>query len=92
MIKSLWISKTGMDAQQTQLDVVANNLANVSTTGYKASRVTFQDAYYQTLRPGTSARDDVGGTAPVQVGTGVTVAAVSVLTDQGAVQRTGQPL
>ena len=55
MMRSLWIAKTGLDAQQTQLDVVSNNLANVSTNGFKRSRAVFEDLLYQTLRqPGRS--------------------------------------
>ena len=50
MIRSLWISKTGLDAQQTQLDVISNNLANVATNGFKRSRAVFEDLLYQTLR------------------------------------------
>ena len=50
MIRSLWIAKTGLDAQQTQLDVVSNNLANVGTTGFKRSRAVFEDLMYQNLR------------------------------------------
>ena len=50
MIRSLSIAKTGLDAQQTQLDVVANNLANVGTTGFKRSRAVFEDLMYQNLR------------------------------------------
>ena len=54
MIRSLWISKTGLDAQQFQLDVIANNLANVNTTGFKKSRVEFEDLVYQQIKaPGT---------------------------------------
>jgi len=50
MIRSLWISKTGLEAQQTQMDVISNNLANVSTTGFKRSRAVFEDLLYQNLR------------------------------------------
>ena len=50
MIRSLWIAKTGLDAQQTQLDVISNNLANVSTNGFKRARAVFEDLLYQTLR------------------------------------------
>ncbi|MGR5342364.1 flagellar hook-basal body complex protein, partial [Vibrio astriarenae] len=50
MIRSLWISKTGMDAQQSQLDVISNNLANVNTTGFKRSRAVFEDLLYQNVR------------------------------------------
>ena len=50
MINSLWISKTGMEAQQMQLDVISNNLANVSTNGFKKSHAVFEDLMYQNLR------------------------------------------
>ena len=50
MIRSLWIAKTGLDAQQTNIDVISNNLANVSTNGYKRARPVFEDLLYQTLR------------------------------------------
>ena len=50
MIRSLWIAKTGLDAQQTQMDVISHNLANVSTTGYKRSQAVFEDLMYQNLR------------------------------------------
>ncbi len=50
MINSLWIAKTGMEAQQTQLDVISHNLANVSTTGYKRANAVFEDLIYQNLR------------------------------------------
>ncbi|MEF9944518.1 MAG: flagellar basal body protein, partial [Burkholderiaceae bacterium] len=51
MIRSLWIAKTGMDAQQMQLDTISNNLANVSTTAYKRGKVQFEDMLYVNLRP-----------------------------------------
>ena len=47
MLSSLWIAKTGLNAQQTQMDVISNNIANASTTGFKSSRATFQDLIYQ---------------------------------------------
>ncbi len=50
MIRSLWIARTGLDAQQTSLDVIANNLANVSTNGFKRARAVFEDLLYQTIR------------------------------------------
>ena len=50
MINSLWIAKTGMSAQQTQLDVISHNLANVSTTGFKRNNAVFEDLIYQNLR------------------------------------------
>ncbi len=71
MMRSLWISKTGLDAQQTSLDTIANNLANVSTTAYKKVRPIFEDLMYQTLRaPGL---DDESGQiigSGLQSGTG----------------------
>ncbi len=55
MIPSLWIAKTGLDAQQTNMDVIANNTANVSTNGFKRQRAVFEDLLYQTMRqPGRS--------------------------------------
>ncbi|MBN8979622.1 MAG: flagellar basal-body rod protein FlgG, partial [Rhizobiales bacterium] len=55
MIRSLWIAKTGLETQQTSMDVISNNLANVNTTGFKRSRAVFEDLMYQTLRqPGAS--------------------------------------
>src|SRR5213083_3078739 len=50
MMRSLWISKTGMEAQQTQLDTISNNLANASTNGYKRAHAVFEDLMYQNLR------------------------------------------
>ena len=50
MIRSLWTARTGLDAQQTSLDVISNNLANVSTNGYKRQRAIFEDLLYQTIR------------------------------------------
>ena len=50
MIKSLWTAKTGLESQQTKLDVISNNLANVSTNGFKRSRPVFEDLLYQNMR------------------------------------------
>lgn len=72
MIRSLWISKTGLDAQQTQLDVVSNNLANVGTTGFKRARVQFEDLLYQTVRQaGANTSQQTQLPTGLQVGTGV---------------------
>ena len=71
MIRSLSIAKTGMDAQQTQLDVVANNLANVGTTGFKRSRAVFEDLMYQNLRQsGGQTSDQTRMPSGLQLGTG----------------------
>ncbi|MFM2054470.1 MAG: flagellar basal-body rod protein FlgG [Pseudomonadota bacterium] len=93
MMRALWISKTGMEAQQTQLDVVSHNLANVATHGYKKSRAVFEDLMYQTLRQGGAPAADAS-TLPVgsQVGLGVRTAATARDFGQGNLQQTGQSL
>ena len=58
MMRSLWISKTGMEAQQMQLDTISNNLANVSTNGYKRSHAVFEDLMYQNLRQAGAASSE----------------------------------
>jgi len=89
MIRSLWISKTGLDAQQTQMDVVANNLANVSTTGFKRSRAVFEDLLYQTLRqPGAQSSQQTQLPSGLQVGTGVKPVATERIFTQGNLQQT----
>ena len=71
MIRSLWTSATGMQAQALNLDVISNNLANVSTAGFKKSRAEFQDLLYETLRPaGTSSSQDTEVPAGIQLGHG----------------------
>jgi flagellar basal-body rod protein FlgG len=90
MIRSLWISKTGLDAQQTNLDVIANNLANVSTTGFKRSRAVFEDLLYQTLRqPGSQSSQQTQVPTGLQVGTGVRPVATERIFTQGNLQQTG---
>lgn len=74
MMKSLWIAKTGLDAQQSQLDVVSNNLANTSTAGFKRSRAVFEDLMYQTMRqPGAQIDDDTKIPSGLQIGTGAKI-------------------
>jgi flagellar basal-body rod protein FlgG len=93
MIRSLWISKTGLDAQQTQLDVIANNLANVSTNGFKRSRAVFEDLLYQTIRqPGAASSQQDSLPVGLQVGTGVRPVATARLFTQGNLQQTGNSL
>jgi len=93
MIRSLWISKTGLDAQQTQMDVVANNLANVSTTGFKRSRAVFEDLLYQNLRqPGAQSSQQTQIPSGLQVGTGVRPVAAERIHTQGNLQQTGNKL
>jgi len=90
MIRSLWISKTGLDAQQQQLDVVANNLANVGTTGFKRARVAFEDLLYQTARQaGANSTQDTTLPTGLQFGTGVRSTATPRMFTQGNLQNTG---
>ncbi|MBK8438949.1 MAG: flagellar basal-body rod protein FlgG [Rhodobacter sp.] len=93
-MKALHIAATGMSAQQMKVDVVSNNLANMSTTGYNARRADFADLHYQQLaRPGTvSAADGTMLPTGVQVGLGVRPAAVSVVLAQGSLSATGGDL
>ena len=89
MIRSLWIARTGLDAQQTQLDVTSNNLANVSTNGFKRARAVFEDLLYQTLRqPGASSSAQTQIPAGLQLGTGVRPVATARLFTQGNLQKT----
>lgn len=90
MIRSLWISKTGLDAQQTQMDVIANNLANVSTSGFKRSRAVFEDLLYQNIRqPGAQSSQQTQLPSGLQLGTGVRPVATERIFTQGNLQQTG---
>lgn len=89
MIRSLWISKTGLEAQQTKLDVIANNLANVSTNGFKRSRAVFEDLLYQTIRqPGAQSSQQTQLPSGLQIGTGVKPVATETIFTQGVPQHT----
>jgi flagellar basal-body rod protein FlgG len=93
MIRSLWIAKTGLDAQQTQLDVTSNNLANVSTNGFKRSRAVFEDLLYQTLRqPGAQSSQQTTIPSGLMLGTGVRPIATEHIFTQGSLQSTGNAL
>ncbi|WP_025916173.1 flagellar basal-body rod protein FlgG [Herminiimonas sp. CN] len=84
MIRSLSIAKTGLDAQQTQLDVISNNLANVGTTGFKRSRAVFEDLMYQNLRQvGGQTSDQTRLPSGLQIGTGVRIVATERIHTQG---------
>src|SRR3954447_9245912 len=86
MPDALWAAATGMLAQQTSMDAIANNLSNVNTNGYKRSRTAFQDLLYTQLSPREAARQGS------QVGAGTRVAGVQTQLEQGAMQQTDQPL
>lgn len=90
MMRAMFSAISGLRAQQTMLDVTANNLANVNTLGFKASSTTFQDALSQTQRGGAPANaGGYGGANAAQVGLGVTVGAISNRMGGGAMQTTG---
>ncbi len=93
MIRSLWTARTGLEAQQTQLDVISNNLANVSTNGFKRSRAVFEDLLYQTLRqPGAQSTQQTQISSGLQIGSGVRPVATERIHTQGSLQQTGNAL
>ncbi len=93
MLRSLQIARTGLDAQQTQLDVVSNNLANVSTIGYKKTRAVFEDLLYQTIRqPGAQSSQQTQLPSGFQLGVGVRTVATEKLFSQGSLTQTNNPL
>jgi flagellar basal-body rod protein FlgG len=90
MIRSLWTAATGMDAKQTCLDITANNLANLSTTGFKKSRAEFQDLMYQVSKK-TGTETSMGNKLPIgiEIGMGSKLAAVQKMFTQGDYVQTG---
>ena len=93
MINSLWISKTGMEAQQTQLDVISHNLANVSTNGYKRATAVFEDLMYQNMRQvGANSTEQAQLPTGLQLGLGVRTVATSRSFTQGSMQQTSNQL
>jgi len=93
-MRALDIAGTGMQAQQTNVEVISNNIANMSTTGYKRQRAEFQDLIYQNLRRVGSNSSDNGTVVPAgaQIGLGVKTAAIYRITEQGALQQTANNL
>jgi len=92
MMRSLWTAATGMIAQQFHIDTVANNLANVNTTGFKKNRADFEDLLYHTLKvAGTPATNVTVVPTGIEVGHGVKVAATQKLHQQGSLQHTENP-
>ncbi|AXK71291.1 flagellar basal-body rod protein FlgG [Lysobacter sp. TY2-98] len=93
MTQALWIAKTGLDAQQTRMSVISNNLANVNTTGFKRDRANFEDLLYQTVRqPGGSTSEQTQLPSGLQIGTGVRVASTAKSFAQGNLSNTGNAL
>ena len=91
--QAMWISKTGLEAQQTRMAVISNNLANVNTTGFKKSRAIFEDLLYQNVRQvGAQSSQDTELPTGLQIGTGVRTVATEKSHTQGTIQQTGQSL
>jgi flagellar basal-body rod protein FlgG len=93
MNTALWAAKTGLDAQQTQMAVTANNLANVNTTGFKKGRAVFEDLMYQNLtQVGASTTQNTEAASGLSIGTGVRVVATEKVYTQGSFNQTGNAM
>ncbi|MCB1867460.1 MAG: flagellar basal-body rod protein FlgG, partial [Gammaproteobacteria bacterium] len=93
MYPALWIAKTGLDAQQTRMSVISNNLANVNTTGFKRDRASFEDLIYQNVRQvGASSSQDTELPSGLNLGTGVRTVATQKLHTQGNLVQTNNNL
>jgi flagellar basal-body rod protein FlgG len=91
--RSLWVAKTGLDAQQTRMSVISNNLANVNTTGFKKSRPVFEDLLYQNVRQsGALTSQNTELPSGLSLGTGVKTVATEKLHTQGNIQQTGNSM
>ncbi|MGI6693321.1 MAG: flagellar hook protein FlgE [Limnochordia bacterium] len=89
MMRSMFAGVSGLKTHQVRMDVIGNNIANVNTAGYKASRATFQEMLTQTMRGASAPTDARGGTNPLQVGLGVQLGSIDVRHTQGNTQSTG---
>ncbi len=93
MIRALWTSASGMQAQQTNLDVISNNIANVNTTGFKSSRANFEDLIYQDIKdPGVLSSNESRVPTGIQIGLGTKLSDVSKVFSQGSLIKTDRPL
>lgn len=92
MMRALWTASSGMQAQQMNVDVISNNLANVNTTGYKKSTLEFKDLLYENINKPGIAQDGSGKPVGLQIGLGVRPIATQKYFTTGSVQQTGNPL
>ncbi len=90
MMRSLFTGVSGLKQEQTRMDVLSNNIANVNTTGFKRGRALFQDLFSQTIRHAQQSFGNYGGLNPMQVGLGVRLATIDTLMEQGALESTGK--
>jgi len=86
----MYAGVSGLKAHQQQMDVIGNNIANVNTTGFKGSRVTFKEMLSQTINGASSPQGDRGGTNPKQIGLGVQLGSIDKNMGQGSLQSTGK--
>lgn len=92
MMRSMYSGVSGLRIHQTKMDVIGNNIANVNTAGFKASRVTFSEVFSQTVQGASGASENAGGTNPMQIGLGSSVSSIDINMTEGAAQRTDNPL
>ncbi|MGI6751279.1 MAG: flagellar hook-basal body complex protein [Anaerovoracaceae bacterium] len=92
MLGSMFSAVAGLSSHQTKMNVIGNNISNVNTYGFKASRVTFSDVFYQTLNPASAPSNTAGGTNPTQLGYGVKVNSIDVLNTRSGSASTGRGL
>lgn len=90
MMRALFAGVSGLRNHQTWMDVIGNNIANVNTVAFKASRVTFKEAFAQLVQGAAQPTSNVGGTNPIQIGAGVNLGSIDQLFTQGSLQSTGQ--
>ena len=90
MLRSLYSSISGLRNHQLRMDILANNIANENTTGFKAERVTFEEAMAQLLKGSSRPPGNSGGTNPLQIGLGMSVGSIDTILTQGNLQATGQ--
>lgn len=89
MMRSLFAGVSGLKSHQVKMDVLGNNIANVNTTGFKASRVSFAEMFSQTLRGASAPSDERGGTSAQQIGLGTMISSIDIIQGQGNLQSTG---
>jgi len=92
MIRSMFSAVSGLKSHQTMMDVIGNNIANVNTAGFKASRVRFADLYYQTISAASGPSATTGGSNPTQIGYGTKVSSIDVLNTRSGMQQTSRAL
>lgn len=92
MVRSMYAGVAGMRAHQTRMDAIGNNISNVNTYGFKSSRATFRDSYYQAMRGAAAATSTRGGTNPSDIGYGAQISSIDVLHEQSTFSNTGNPL